>query len=38
MRFGGSIVKPTGLANVRQFKNIFGHKLDIIGCGELKWK
>ncbi len=30
---GGSIVKPTGLANVRQFKNIFGHKLDIIGCG-----
>jgi len=30
---GGMIVKPTGLANVRKFKGIFGDKLDIIGCG-----
>jgi len=30
---GGKIVKPTGLANVKQFKDILGDKLDIIGCG-----
>ena len=33
---GGSIVKPTGLANVRQFKSIFGDKMDIIGCGGIE--
>ena len=30
---GGSIVKPIGLSNVKMFKSILGHKLDIIGCG-----
>ena len=30
---GGSIVKPIGLSNVLQFKNILGDKVDIIGCG-----
>ena len=30
---GGSIVKPTGLANVKTFKRLLGDKMDIIGCG-----
>ena len=30
---GGSIVKPTGLANVKTFKRLLGDKVDIIGCG-----
>lgn len=30
---GGSIVKPTGLANTRMFKSLLGDKIDIIGCG-----
>jgi dihydroorotate dehydrogenase (fumarate) len=30
---GGSIVKPTGLANTKTFKSLLGDKIDIIGCG-----
>ena len=30
---GGSVVKPTGLANVKTFKRLLGDKVDIIGCG-----
>lgn len=30
---GGSVVKPTALANVRKFYELLGDKLFIIGCG-----
>lgn len=30
---GGSVVKPVGLSNTYQFKQIFGDKIDIVGCG-----
>jgi dihydroorotate dehydrogenase (fumarate) len=30
---GGSIVKPTALANVHKFYQLLGNKIDIIGCG-----
>lgn len=30
---GGSIIKPTALANVRKFYELLGDKLFIIGCG-----
>jgi dihydroorotate dehydrogenase (fumarate) len=30
---GGSVVKPTALANVRKFHELLGDKLFIIGCG-----
>ena len=33
---GGSLVKPTGLANVRQFYNLLGDRLSIIGCGGIQ--
>jgi len=34
---GGNIVKPTGLANVKTFKRLFGDKMDIIGCGGVSY-
>ncbi len=33
---GGDYIKPIALANVRQFYNTLGNKLDIIGCGGVK--
>lgn len=30
---GGSIIKPTALANVHKFYQLIGDKIDIIGCG-----
>lgn len=30
---GGSIVKPTALANVHRFYKLLGNQIDIIGCG-----
>ena len=30
---GGNIVKPTALANVRQFYNLLSPKMSVIGCG-----
>tara|TARA_B100001093_G_C26708736_1_gene962456 strand:+ start:176 stop:1249 length:1074 start_codon:yes stop_codon:yes gene_type:complete len=33
---GGSIIKPTGLANVNQFYNLLGDRVSIIGCGGIK--
>lgn len=30
---GGTIVKPTALANVRTFRNLLPETIDIIGCG-----
>lgn len=30
---GGSIIKPTALANVHKFYQLLGDKIDIIGCG-----
>lgn len=30
---GGSVVKPSGLANVYKFKKLLNDKIDIIGCG-----
>ena len=30
---GGSIVKPTALANIHRFYKLLGDKIDIIGCG-----
>ena len=30
---GGSIVKPTALANINRFYKLLGDKIDIIGCG-----
>eukprot|EP00121_Abeoforma_whisleri_P017136 Awhi_evm1s15708 len=30
---GGSVVKPTALANVRRFYTLIGDKIDVIGCG-----
>jgi dihydroorotate dehydrogenase (fumarate) len=30
---GGSVVKPTALANVHKFYQLLGDKIDIIGCG-----
>ena len=30
---GGSVVKPTALANVHKFYQLLGNKIEIIGCG-----